>query len=59
MGDLPRLFVHLAPALLQLVVRSGVVVSPLGVVTTCCSVFWVLVEDFLDQSRNGTGSFPV
>ena len=26
------------------VVRSGVVVSTLGVVTTCCSVIWVLVE---------------
>ena len=41
------------------VVRGGVVVSPLGVVTTCCSVFWVLVEEFWEQSRNGTGSFPV
>ena len=39
--------------------RDGVVVSPLGVVTACCSVFWVLVEEFLEQSRNGTGSFPV
>ena len=39
--------------------RGGVVVSPLRVATTCCSVFWVLVEDFLEQSRNGTGSFPV
>ena len=39
--------------------RGGVVVSPLGVVTTCCSVFWVLVEGFLRQSWNGTGSFPV
>ena len=39
--------------------RGGVVVSPLRVVTTCCSVFWVLVEEFLEQSRNGTGSFPV
>ena len=41
------------------VVRGGVVVSPLGVVTACCSVFWVLVEEFLEQSRNGTGWFPV
>ena len=41
------------------VVRGGVVVSPSGVVTTCCSVFWVLVEEFLGQSWNGTGSFPV
>ena len=40
------------------VVRGGVVVSPLRVVTTCCSVFWVLVEEFLEQSRNGAGSFP-
>ena len=40
-------------------VRGGVVVSPLGVVTTCCSVFRVLVEEFLEQSRNDTGSFPV
>ena len=39
--------------------RSGVVVNPLGVVTTSCSVFWVLVEEILGQSRNGTGSFPV
>ena len=39
--------------------RGGVVVSPLGVVTTCCSVLWVLVEEFLEQSRNGTSSFPV
>ena len=38
---------------------GGVVVSPLGVVTMCCSVFWVLVEEFLGQSRNSTGSFPV
>ena len=41
------------------VVRVGGVVSPLGVVTTCCSVFWVLVEEFFEQIRNGTGSFPV
>ena len=41
------------------VVRSGVVMTPLKVVTTCCSVFWVLVEEFLEKSRNGTGSFPV
>ena len=32
-------------------VRGGVVVSPLGEVTMCCSVFWVLVEEFLEQSR--------
>ena len=37
------------------VMRSGVVVSPLGVVTACCSVFWVLVDEFLEQSTNGTG----
>ena len=36
------------------VVRGEVNVSPLGVVTTCCSGFWVLVE-FLEQSRDGTG----
>ena len=41
------------------VVGGGVVVSPFGVVTKCCSVFWVLVEEFLGQSRNSTGSFPV
>ena len=41
------------------VVRGGVVVSPLRVVTTCCSVFWISVEEFLEQLRNGTGSFPV
>ena len=41
------------------VVRGGVVVSPLRVLTTCCSVFWVLVEEFLEQSKDGTGSFPV
>ena len=41
------------------VVRGAVVVSPLGAVTTCCSLFWALVEDFLEQSRNGTGSIPV
>ena len=40
------------------VVRGGVVVSPLGVATTCCSVFLILVEVFLEQSRNGTSSFP-
>ena len=39
--------------------RGGVVVSPLGVVTTWCSVFWVLVEEFFEQSKNDTGSFPV
>ena len=39
--------------------RSGVVVSPWRVVTTWCSVFWTSVEEFLGQSRNGTGSFPV
>ena len=39
--------------------RGGVVVSQLGVVTMCCSVFCVFVEEFLEQSRNGTGSFPV
>ena len=39
--------------------RDGVVVSPLRLVTTCCSVLWVLVEDFLEQSRNDIGSFPV
>ena len=38
-------------------VRSGVVVFPLRVVTTCCSVFWISVEEFLEQLRNGTGSF--
>ena len=41
------------------VVRGGVVVSPLRVVSTCCSVFWVLEKEFLEQSRSGTGSFPV
>ena len=41
------------------VVRSGVVVSPLRVVTTCCSVFWISVEEFLEQLRNDTGSFFV
>ena len=40
-------------------VRGGVVVSLLGVVTTCCSLFWVLVEEFSEQSRNDTGSFHV
>ena len=40
------------------VVRGEVVISLLGVVTTCCSAFWVLVE-VLEQSRNGTTSFPV
>ena len=40
-------------------VRGGVVVSPLRVVITCCSVLWVLVEELLEQLRNGTGSFPV
>ena len=39
------------------VVRGEVVVSPLRVVTTCCSAFWVLVEEVLEQSRNGTDSF--
>ena len=39
--------------------RGEVVVSPLGVVTPCCPVFWVLVEEFLGQSWNSTGSFPV
>ena len=39
--------------------RGGVVVSPLRVATTCCSVFWVLVEELLEQSRNGSGLFPV
>ena len=39
--------------------RGKVVVSPLRVVTTCRSVFWVVVEEFLGQLRNGTGSFPV
>ena len=40
-------------------VRGGVVVSPLRVVTLCCSVFWISVGEFLEQSRNGTSSFPV
>ena len=40
-------------------VRGGVVVSPLRVVITFCSVFSVLVEELLEQLRNGTGSFPV
>ena len=39
--------------------RGGVVVSPLRVVTTWCSVVWVLVEEFLEQSRNCAGSFAV
>ena len=39
--------------------RGGVVVPPVGVVTTFCSVFWILVEEFLEQLRDGTGSFPV
>ena len=39
--------------------RGGVVVSPLRVVTTCCSVIWISVEEFLEQSRKRTGSFPV
>ena len=34
-------------------------VSPSGVVTTCCSAFWVSVEESLEQLRNVTGSFPV
>ena len=62
MGDISHLFVRLtSPSSISgvAVVRGGVVVSPLGVVTTCCSVFWVLVEFFLEQSRNDTGSFPV
>ena len=41
------------------VVRSGVVVPPLEVVITCCSVFWVSVEEFLEQAGNGTSSFRV
>ena len=40
------------------VVRGEVLVSPLGVVNTCCSAFWVLVES-LEQSWDGTNSFPV
>ena len=62
MGDISHLFVPRTNASSisgVAVVRSGVVVSPLKVVTTCCSVFWVLVEEFLEQSRNGTDSFPV
>ena len=34
-------------------------VSPSGVVTTCCSAFWVSVEESLERLRNVTGSFPV
>ena len=25
----------------------------------CCSVFWISVDDFLEEVGNGTGSFPV
>ena len=39
--------------------RVHVVVSPSGVVTTCCSAFWVSVEDPLEQLRNDTSSFLV
>ena len=39
--------------------RGGVVISLLGVVVMCCSAFWLSVEDFLEQLRNDTGSFPV
>ena len=41
------------------VVRDKFVMSPLRLVTACCSVFWISVGEFLDQSRNGTGSFPI
>ena len=35
------------------------VVSPIRVVVTCCSDSWISVWRFLQQLRNGTGSFPV
>ena len=41
------------------VVRGGVVASALRVVTRCCSVFWISVEQSLEQLRNNTGSLPV
>ena len=40
-------------------VTGGVVVSPLRVAVTCCSEFWISVDPFLEQLRNGTGSFPI
>ena len=39
--------------------RGGDVISLLGIVVMCCSEFWLLVEDSLEQRRNDTGSFPV
>ena len=65
MGVIPRLLVRLALTFLQPVglqwweVEFGVLVSPLRVVTTCCSVIWISVQDFPEQLRNGTGSVPV
>ena len=41
------------------VLRGGVVISLLGVVVVCCSVFWMLVGESLEQLGNDTGSFPV
>ena len=59
MGDIPHLSAQLLPTFPQLVgvavVRGGVV-SPLRVVTTCCSVFWMPVEEFLEQLWNDTVS---
>ena len=40
------------------VLRGRVVISLLGVVVLCWSVFWLLVEKSLEQLRNDTGSFP-
>ena len=34
-------------------VRSEFVMSPLMVVTACCSVFWISIGEFLEHSRNG------
>ena len=41
------------------VVRGGVVVSPLRAITAGCAMFWISVEDFLEQLRNDTDLFPV
>ena len=59
MGDEPHLSVPPSSISGVAVVRVGVVVSPLKVVDTCCSEFWISVGQFLEQLRDGTGSFPV
>ena len=38
---------------------GGIVLSLIGVVVTRCSDFWISAGQFLEQLRNGTGSFPV